>query len=95
MKKNPVIRWIAGAGLLLGGALWSLAATSSADAAGNPKVISTPEHTGTTVAQRRLRCDEPRIKTCRTDCVRVCKRGPLFNECSTRCDRDCRSRLCR
>jgi hypothetical protein len=95
MKKNPVIRWIAGAGLLLGGALVSLAATSEASVAGDPTATPAREETGTAVSRVRLRCDEPRIKTCHTECVRTCHQGPLFKDCSTRCDRDCRSRHCR
>jgi len=94
MKKNLVIQWISGVGLLVGGAFVAQAAPSEVGAPGDSTVAEAREESSAEVAAA-LRCDEPRIRTCHTECVRTCHRGPGYNDCSTRCERDCRTRHCR
>jgi hypothetical protein len=94
MKKNPIIRWISGATLLLGGALVILASTSAAGAPEVPAATPRIDDAGAT-APTFGRCDEGSVRSCRTSCIRTCRRGPFFGGCSTTCDRTCRSRFCR
>ena len=94
MKKNLVIQWISGVGLLLGSAVVAQAAPSEVGARNDSTVAEAPEESSAEVADA-LRCDEPRIRSCHTECVRHCERGPRYHDCSTRCERDCHTRHCR
>ena len=93
MKKNPVIQWILCVAPILGSASTTLAEPCPADALTDATVSEAREESTTVVDARR--CDERRISSCRTSCIRTCHRGPNYSACRTRCDRDCRARYCR
>ena len=111
MKKNPIIRWISGMGLLLAGAFVALSATSAAGAPSEPGYGAEPDFAGrsaivdpgvtpareddSTVVASRSRCDEVSIRSCSTSCSHSCRRGPYFSGCAATCERTCRSRFCR
>jgi hypothetical protein len=91
MKKNRIAQMIAAAALLLGGTIVGCAAMSDADetAQEGQGDVRTEETAST------HHCDEARVRSCSTECVRHCHQGPHYRECSTRCESNCRSNICR
>lgn len=104
MKTRASIQRIFAVGFLLGSAFLVHAATSQAgvpgDATPAPAEAASTEAASTEGESSaaiigRPRCDERRFRSCNTECVRTCHRGPRFSGCSTTCERNCRSRFCR
>ena len=70
--KNLILSSVVGFGILWGSV--GLAQTNAAP--NNVPNTSTAVENIIVRHHRPLRCDEPRIRTCNTDCVRRCVRGP-------------------